>query len=257
MTADEIIAYMESQRDEEQRRILMRFFKTGPGEYGEGDEFLGLKVPRTREVVKAAWMDVPLDEVPQLLMNHWHEVRLCGLLVLVAKFEALAKKRLENDEAAIRGRDEILMMYLQYAEQANNWDLVDLSVHKILGHWLLLPTFLGDRDYKIKLLDELAQSHCLWKQRMSMVCTWKTSQMGDASWCLRYAKIHLHHPHDLMHKAVGWMLREVGKRVSMDILRDFLHKHAHEMPRTALRYAIEKMPIEERQYWMQFKSTNL
>ena len=250
MTAGEIISYMESQRDDAQRRILMRFFKTGPGEYGEGDEFLGLKVPQTREVVKAAWKDLPLNEVPELLLCRWHEVRLCGLLMLVAKFETLAKKRLENNEDAIRDRDEILTMYLQYAEQANNWDLVDLSVHKILGHWLLLPTFLGDEDYKIKLLDTLADSDNLWKQRMSMVCTWKTSQQGDPSWCLRYAEKHLHHPHDLMHKAVGWMLREMGKRVSMDLLRDFLHQHAHEMPRTALRYAIEQMSSDERRYWM-------
>ena len=250
MTAREIIAYMESLQNEEQRRILMGFFKTGPGEYGEGDEFLGLKVPQTREVVKAVWKDFPLSEVPELLMSKWHEVRLCGLLILVAKFEKLATKRLENDEAEIRGRDEILQLYLQYAEQANNWDLVDLSVHKILGHWLLLPTHLGDKDYKIKVLDELAQSDNLWKQRMSIVCSWKTSQMGDPSWCLRYAEIHLHHPHDLMHKAVGWMLREMGKRVSMDLLRDFLRQHVHEMPRTMLRYAIEKMSEQERQYWL-------
>ena len=253
----EIIAYMESLQNEEQRRILMGFFKTGPGEYGEGDEFLGLKVPQTREVVKLAWIDFPLDEVPELLMNRWHEVRLCGLLILVAKFEKLASKRLENDEAAIRGRDEILMMYLKYAEQANNWDLVDLSVHKILGHWLLLPTNLTPTqtsprggDVKRQVLDELAQSDNLWKQRMSIVCSWKTSQMGDPSWCLRYAEIHLHHPHDLMHKAVGWMLREMGKRCSMDLLRDFLRQHAHVMPRTMLRYAIEKMSEKERQYWM-------
>ena len=250
VTAKEIIAYMESLQNEEQRRVLMGFFKTGPGEYGEGDEFLGLKVPQTREVVKNVWKDFPLDEVPELLMSKWHEVRLCGLLILVAKFEKQATKRLENDEDAIRGRDEILIMYLQYAEQANNWDLVDLSVHKILGHWLLLPTNLGDRDYKIKVLDDLAQSDNLWKQRMSMVCSWKTSQMGDPSWCLRYAEIHLHHPHDLMHKAVGWMLREMGKRCSMDLLREFLRQHAHEMPRTMLRYAIEKMQEQERQYWM-------
>jgi 3-methyladenine DNA glycosylase AlkD len=248
--AKEIIAYMESLRNEEQRRILMGFFKTGPGEYGYGDEFLGLKVPRTREVVKAVAKDFPLEEVPELLMSKWHEVRLCGLLILVDKFERLATKRLENDEKAIRGRDEILTMYLKYAEQANNWDLVDLSVHKILGHWLLLPSNLGDRDYKMKLLDELAASNNLWKQRMSMVCSWKTSQMGDPSWCLRYAEIHLHHPHDLMHKAAGWMLREMGKRCSMDLLRDFLRQHAHEMPRTMLRYAIEKMSEEERKEWM-------
>ena len=249
-TAKEIIEYMESLQNEEQRCILMGFFKTGPGEYGEGDEFLGLKVPQTREVVRAISKDFPLSEIPELLMNRWHEVRLCGFLILVAKFEKLATKRLENIEEAIKSRDEILMLYLQYAEQANNWDLVDLSVHKILGHWLLLPSNLGDRDYKIKVLDHLAQSPCLWKQRMSIVCSWKTSQMGDPSWCLRYAEIHLHHPHDLMHKAVGWMLREMGKRVSMDLLRDFLRKHAHEMPRTMLRYAIEKMSEAERKEWM-------
>ena len=250
MNAKEVISYMESLQDDEQRKILMGFFKTGPGEYGEGDEFLGLKVPQTREVVKAVAKDFPLDQVPELLMNHWHEVRLCGFLILVSKFEKLSVKRLENDQSAIRKRDEILKLYLKYAEKANNWDLVDLSVHKLLGHWLLLPSTLGDKDYKIKVLDELAQSDNLWKQRMSMVCSWKTSQMGDPSWCLRYAEIHLHHPHDLMHKAVGWMLREMGKRVDMDLLRDFLHQHVHEMPRTMLRYAIEKMPERERQYWM-------
>lgn len=250
MTAQEIITYMESLRNEEQRKILMGFFKTGPGEYGEGDEFLGLKVPQTREVVKAAGKYLPLSEVPRLLMNHWHEVRLCGLLILVSKFEKLATKRLENDETAILGRDDIVTMYLHYAEQANNWDLVDLSAPKILGHWLLLPSNLGNSTYKMSVLDELAQSPCLWKQRMSIVCSWKTSQMGDPSWCLRYAEIHLHHPHDLMHKAVGWMLREMGKRVSMSLLREFLRQHVHEMPRTMLRYAIEKMPESERKEWM-------
>ncbi len=250
-TAREIIDYMESLRDDEQRQVLMRFFKTEPGDYGYGDEFLGLKVPQTREVVKKA-KDVPLDEIPELLMSKWHEVRLCGLLLLVSKFERLATKRLLDEEKAIRERDEILLLYLKYAEQANNWDLVDLSAPKILGHWLLLPTYLGDGtdDYKRQVLDELAQSQCLWKQRMSIVCTWKTSQQGNPLWCLRYAEIHLRHPHDLMHKAVGWMLREMGSRVSMDLLRDFLHRHAHEMSRTTLRYAIEKMDEAERKLWM-------
>jgi len=250
LTAIEVIDYMESLRNETQRKVLMGFFKTGPGEYGEGDEFLGLKVPQTREVVKEIWKDMSLSEITKLLTNRWHEVRLCGFLILVARFEKMAAKRLENDDAAIRGRDKILQMYLQYAEQANNWDLVDLSAPKILGHWLMLPSYLGDRDYKLKILDEMAQSPCLWRQRMSIVCTWKASQMGDPSWCLRYAETHLHHPHDLMHKAVGWMLREMGKRVSMDLLRDFLRQHAHEMPRTALRYAIEKMSDSERKEWL-------
>ena len=165
---------MESQQNEEQRRILMGFFKTGPGEYGEGDEFLGLKVPQTREIVKHVFQSFPLSEVPSLLQNRWHEVRLCGFLILVSKFEKLATKRLENNEEAMKGRDEILTMYLNFAEQANNWDLVDLSAPKILGYWLLLPSNLGERDYKIKTLDSLAQSDNLWKQRMSIVCSWKT-----------------------------------------------------------------------------------
>lgn len=268
MTAKEIIDYMESLRNEEQRRVLMGFFKTGPGEYGEGDEFLGLKVPQTREVVKNIWKDFPLSEIPELLMSKWHEVRLCGLLILVTKYEKLSllptspsrerSMRLKlNDVEAMRKRDEIVTMYLQYAERANNWDLVDLSAPKILGTWLKTPScppVKGDdplqTEYKRRVLDELAQSDNLWKQRMSIVCTWKTSQMGDPSWCLRYAEIHLHHPHDLMHKAVGWMLREMGKRCSMDLLREFLRQHAHEMPRTMLRYAIEKMSEEERKSWM-------
>ena len=292
--AQDIITYMESLRNEEQRKVLMGFFKTAPGEYGYGDEFLGLKVPQTREIVKSVAQDFPLGEIPELLMNRWHEVRLCGFLILVAKFEKLATKRLENNPDAIKQRDEILTMYLQYAEQANNWDLVDLSAPKILGHWLLLPTNLGrhpdlppigeedrlQKDYKLKVLDGLAASPCLWKQRMSIVCTWKTSHQGDPSWCLRYAEIHLHHPHDLMHKAVGWMLREMGKsrpevnaaskrgqsearfdfaereqsrpevQAGMDLLRDFLRQHAHTMPRTMLRYAIEKMSEQERKEWM-------
>jgi 3-methyladenine DNA glycosylase AlkD len=247
MTAKEIIGYMESLQNDKQRQVLMGFFKTGPGEYGEGDEFLGLKVPQTRQVVKLVANDTPLEELPELLISRWHEVRLCGLLILVAQFEKLSKMRLENDEMAIRERDDIVRLYLQHAEQANNWDLVDLSAPKILGHWLLLPTHLGD---KRAVMDELAGSPCLWKQRMSMVSTWKTTQQGDPSWCLRYAEWHLHHPHDLMHKAVGWMLREVGKRCSMDLLRQFLEQHAHEMPRTALRYAIEQMADDERKHWM-------
>ena len=269
MDALQIIEHMESLRNDEQRQVLMGFFKTGPGEYGFGDEFLGLKVPQTREIVKGVAQDFPLSEVPTLLTNRWHEVRLGGLLILVAKFAKLATRRLENNAEAIRQRDEIVTMYLQYAEQANNWDLVDLSVPKILGHWLLLPSNLGDRDYKIKVLDELAASPCLWKQRMSIVCTWKTSQQGAPSWCLRYANIHLRRQLDLTHKAavqgrlshaereqarlmsmaVGWMLREMGK-ASMELLRDFLRQHAHEMPRTMLRYAIEKMPEQERKEFL-------
>ena len=249
MKATDIIQRIEAQRNEQQRQVLMRFFKTGKGDYGEGDEFLGLKVPQTRAIVKSVATDTPLTEIPELLQSRWHEVRLCGLLILVDKFEKAATKRLINDLQAICTRDEIVTLYLRYAERANNWDLVDLSAPKIIGHWLLLPSSLGDTDYKRHVLDELAASDCLWKQRISIVCTWKTSQQGDLTWCWRYADKHLHHPHDLMHKAVGWMLREMGKR-DINTLRQFLNLHASEMPRTALRYAIEKMPAPERKYWL-------
>ena len=247
LSAKEIISQMESLQNETQRIILMSFFKTAPGQYGFGDEFLGLKVPQTRSIVRSVAIDLSLDEVPELLLSRWHEVRLCGLLVLVERFKRLSTKRLENNENAIQGRDTIVDMYLRYAKLANNWDLVDLSAPEILGHWLLLPTRLGD---KTKVIDQLAGSSCLWEQRMSMVCTWKTTQQGDPSWCLRYAEKHLLHPPDLMHKAVGWMLREMGKRISMDLLREFLRQHLHEMPRTTLRYAIEKMDEKERKEWM-------
>lgn len=246
-TAKEIIEQTTSLKNEKQREVLMRFFKTAPGQYGEGDEFLGIKVPQTRAVVKMVDKNFPLSEIPELLMSNWHEIRLCGLLIMVAKFEKLSTRKLTNDETAIEQRDEIVSMYLQYAERANNWDLVDLSAPKILGNWLLLPTLLGDKH---EIIDGLAHSNNLWRQRMSIVCSWRTSQAGDPSWCLRYSEIHLNHKHDLMHKAVGWMLREMGKRVSMDLLRDFLKQHIHEMPRTTLRYAIEKMPEQERKNWL-------
>ncbi len=250
MTAERITEQLLSLKNDEQRRVLMGFFKTGPGEYGEGDEFLGLKVPQTRKIVKEA-QSLPLDKVPQLLCSRWHEVRLCGLLIMVEQFEALSKAKLIDDSSAIRQRDHILQTYLRHAERANNWDLVDLSAPKLLGRWLLLPTSI--ETPKQQVLDKLAHSNNLWRQRMSIVCTQTPSRHGDPSWCLRYAAMHLHHPHDLMHKAVGWMLREMGKYVDADTLRQFLHSHVREMPRTTLRYAIERLPDEERKYWMEIR----
>lgn len=254
---------MESMANEGQRRILMRFFKTGEGQYGHGDQFLGIKVPQTREVVKAA-SGLPIDEIQKLIDSKWHEVRLCGFLLLVERFEKLCRKSVAGRIASVKERDDIVLFYLKNAKRANNWDLVDLSVHKIIGNWLLLPTYLGSSpdeadpsvnfDYKVRTLDRLAASDCLWEQRMSIVCSWKTSQQKDPFWCQRYALMHLHHPHDLMHKAVGWMLREMGKRCGNELLRDFLSDHATEMPRTMLRYSIELLPEEERQYWMGLKA---
>lgn len=248
-TAEQVIAHMESLADEQQARHLMRFFKTGKGDYGDGDRFLGIKVPETRRVV-AHCKQLPLNEVEMLLVSPWHEVRLCGLLVLVAQFEAQKTKRLINDEKAIAQRDAIVEFYLSHARCANNWDLVDLSVYKIVGEWIMLPSNYSDNK-KLAVLDSLASSDNLWEQRMSMVCTLGPLKHGDPQFTLRYAERHLYHPHDLMHKAVGWMLREMGKRVSLDVLRDFLHTHAQEMPRTALRYAIEHLSEDERKQWME------
>jgi len=256
-SSKEVIDLMISMKDEQRALKDMRFFKTGKGDYGEGDKFLGITNPQVRNIVKQVG-SMLLDDIHIMIMSEWHEVRLCGLLILVAQFEKLCKKKLCNDFDAISKRDEMVLFYLEHAERANNWDLVDLSASNIIGAWLLLPTMIGSKDstpsinksHKLKTLDKFAHSKNLWKQRISIVCSWQTSRLGEPFWCLRYAEIHLLHPHDLMHKAVGWMLREMGKKCSMDLLRDFLEKHVHEMARTTLRYAIEKMPEEERQMWL-------
>ena len=247
-TADEVIAAMRGKADEKQREILMRFFKTGEGEYGEGDKFLGLRVPLTRQIASEC-KDMSRDEIAKLLHSEWHEARLCGLLILVAQFGKLCSKRLVDDKEAMKSRDSIVEFYVENAERTNNWDLVDLSAPKTLGYWLIMPSCYSDEE-KREMVDGLATSGNLWKERISMVSTWGALQKGNPSFTLRYAEMHLHHPHDLMHKAVGWMLREMGKRVSIELLRSFLAMHAAEMPRTALRYAIEKMGEKERRQWM-------
>lgn len=223
----------------EQRKILMGFFKTGKGQYGEGDEFLGLKVPETRAIVKE-YNQLPLPEVNILLQSQWHEVRLCGFLILVDQYN---RKGASEEEKA-----KILQLYLENARQANNWDLVDLSCYKILGRWLVESD--APKEEKLKLMDKLANSDNLWEQRISMVSTMAALKNQDTSYTLRYAKHHLGHKHDLMHKAVGWLLREMGKRCGMDELRAFLEENVAKMPRTALRYAIERMDKTEREYWM-------
>lgn len=250
MTANEIIDGLIALRDDEQRKVLLRFFKTGPGEYGEGDEFLGIRVPETRFVAKEA-RDIALSEIPALLTHKFHEVRLCGFLILTYKMERLCRARLLHDAQAVKERDAIVRLYLDYADHANNWDLVDLSAPKIIGPWLLLPSEI---DGKNAIMDALAASDVLWRQRIAMVSTWKTTQQGHPEYALRYAERLVYHKHDLMHKAVGWMLREVGKRCDKALLEEFLEQYAATMPRTALRYAIELMPTHERQYWMTQKN---
>lgn len=239
---------MTALENPEKRQHLMRFFKTGEGQYGEGDQFLGLTTPQTRSFVKAA-RDLRFPDIQSLLYSPWHEVRLCGLLILVCQFEREATEARRQSPDSIMRRDKIACFYLDHCQQANNWDLVDLSCYKILGAWLTLPsghTLLS----RMEKIDALAFSDNLWKQRISMVSTFGTLKAGDPTLTLRYAEIHLHHPHDLMHKAVGWMLREMGKRCGLQCLRDFLESNASEMPRTALRYAIEHLPPAERQFWM-------
>lgn len=237
-TTQGLITAMQMLENPGQRKVLMGFFKTGKGQYGEGDEFLGLRVPETRAFVKE-YRDLPLKEVPVLLKSKWHEVRLCGFLILVDQYNR--KGATEQD------KERILKLYLDNARRANNWDLVDLSCYKILGQWLVESD--ATKEVKLQIMDKLANSENLWEQRISMVSTMATLKSHDSSYTIRYAKHHLHHKHDLMHKAVGWLLREMGKRCGMDELRNFLAEHASTMPRTALRYAIERMDKEEREYW--------
>lgn len=244
MIANDIREAVMNFADEKQARILQRFFQTAPGQYAEGDLFLGVRSPRTRSVVKEAFrLDPALgyDEVAKLLADPYHEVRFAGFLYLVERYQRILKKKQE-------GGEELIRFYLAHAPQGNNWDLVDCVAPKLLGRWLLLDSV--DEAEKWRVMDTLAESDNLWLKRISMVSTWGTLQGGRFDFTLHYAGYHLHHPHHLMHKAVGWMLREMGKRIDMDLLRHFLEEHAHEMPRTALRYAIEKMGEGERQEWM-------
>ena len=238
-TANHIISAMEALENPSQRKVLMGFFKTGKGEYGEGDKFLGLKVPQTRAFVKK-YRTLPLPEVEKLLINQWHEVRLCGFLILVEQYNS----RKSTNEA----REAILSLYLSHTRNANNWDLVDLSCYKILGRWLVEST--ATKQEKLQLMDQLACSNNLWEQRISIVATMAPLKANDTTYTLRYARQHLSHPHDLIHKAVGWLLREMGKHCGMDQLRAFLSEYATTMPRTTLRYAIERMDKDERTHWM-------
>jgi len=270
-TADEVINAMLLLENPEQRDLLMGFFKTGEGQYGEGDQFLGLKVPETRSIAQSA-KDLSLLELQKLLESPLHEVRLCAFLILVDQFECNlmdkdggTEKKSHflnscsiNDQECMLRRDEIVDFYLKNASRANNWDLVDMSCYKIIGKWLLSPSKYTDKE-KTAFMDSLAQSDNLWERRISMVSTLATLMSGDSSYTWKYAVYHLrmfknkpYWSHDLMHKAVGWMLREMGKRCGMDILRDFLKEYVKIMPRTTLRYAIERMNVDERKYWMHY-----
>lgn len=229
-TAKEIREYMRSQLNPEKKAILQRFFKTGEGEYGYGDIFLGLTVPQTRSIAKS-FQHIPLTEVGLLLASPEHECRVCALEILIFKYKT-------KDPAE---RQAIFELYLNHIPYVNNWDLVDLSAPKIIAPHL--PP--GKRD----LLYELAKSDNMWERRMSVVITLTYVRNQDLEDAIRLCSLHIGDSHDLMHKAVGWVLREIGKK-DMNLLRDFLHEHQKVIARTTLRYAIEKMDKEERTYFM-------
>lgn len=230
---------MRTEANEAQAQHLMRFFKTGKGQYGEGDKFLGIRVPQVRAVVKDHRKDVSLEDVDVLLDSQYHEVRLAGFLLLIEIYNR-AKKR--KDEAAQQG---IVDYYLSKIDRGNNWDLVDMVAPKILGDWIV------NHPEDSTLLDQLADMDGkLWHQRVAMVANWMIIRSDEYSHTFRIAEKLLHHHHDLIHKAVGWMLREVGKHGGKAELLQFLDKYAAEMPRTMLRYSIEHFSSEERQYYM-------
>ncbi len=247
ITAAEIEELLVAEQNEEQRDHLMRFFKTGKGQYGEGDLFLGLKVPQTRAIVKEAKLQVALEEIEKLLYSPWHEVRLCGLLLLVEEMKANLPKRNDSETTVnekATNRQEIAQFYLRHARRANNWDLVDLSCQYIVGPFLRLSSNEG-----YDILYRLAESENLWEQRIAIVTTLDFIRNGIFSPTLMLCDMLINHPHDLIHKAMGWMLREIGKK-EMTVLTDYLEKNYSRLPRTTLRYAIERLPEPDRLYWL-------
>ena len=231
-----LLSEMLACADPSQVAGLSRFFKTGPGQYGEGDKFLGIKVPVTRDVVKRCWREVGFPELEECIGSEYHEVRLAALLALVEIFSH-AKKRPAGSDA-----EACVSFYLAHTDRINNWDLVDLSCYPLLGEWLL------DKDRT--LLYGLARNgRTLWEQRIGIVSTMTFVRHGQLDDTFAIADILLHHPHDLIHKAVGWLLREAGKR-DKAALEAFLAPRCASMPRTMLRYAIEKFPESERRDWM-------
>ena len=226
-----------AHENKEKARFLSRFFKTGRGEYAEGDRFLGLSVPFVRAVCKDFYT-LSLAEILVALKNPFHEVRLAALYVLVGQYER------GNDEM----RKKIVDFYVAHTQYINNWDLVDTSVYKILGRWI----FEGRGD--VKWIKNFAKSRNMWERRMAMVACFAEIRLKKCVVSLEIAESLLGDSHDLMHKAVGWMLREIGKKCGEKTLRTFLDEHAATMPRTALRYAIEKFDPQMRQKYLRMKS---
>ncbi len=216
--------------------FLQRFFKTGKGQYGEGDQFIGVRVPMTRKVCRQ-FKDLPLSEVQKLFDSPIHEHRLAAVILLANKYPKADKADQET----------IYDMYLANVRKGriNNWDLVDVSAEHVIG----AHEFNTGRV----ILFELARSKDVWQKRVAIMSAFYFIKRGDVSTTLELAEILLHDPHDLIQKAVGWQLREVGKRVDQKLLLDFLDKHAATMPRTTLRYAIEHLDQKAKQYYMSLK----
>ncbi|MFS4460229.1 DNA alkylation repair protein [Bdellovibrio sp. HCB2-146] len=217
-------------RNPEKAKFMLRFFKTGPGEYGEGDIFLGLTVPQSRGIVRK-YRDLPLSEVTALLKSKYHEERLIALLILNYQFQ--------KGTPAVRKK--IYQTYVKHKKFVNNWDLVDSSAEYIMGRYL----FEQDR----KILYKLVKSKSVWDRRIAVMTTFHFIRQGEFDETLKLAKLLLKDDHDLIHKAVGWMLREIGERDSK-IEMAFLDKYSSEMPRTMLRYAIEKFPEKKRLFYL-------
>jgi len=230
MDAEEIQLKMQALKDEKSAEILQGFFKTGPGEYGEGDIFLGIRVPVLRRLVKE-YRTLPINEAEKLLHSPLHEVRVLALMILTYIYS-------KGDEAL---KKKIYELYLQNTAFINNWDLVDCSAPHIVGDFLI--------DKSKKPLYEFAQSENLWERRISIIATFRFIKSDRYSETLKIAKMLLSDEEDLIHKAVGWMLREVGKK-DLPTQEEFLKKHYKRMPRTMLRYAIEKFPEPIRQKYL-------
>jgi 3-methyladenine DNA glycosylase AlkD len=233
--ADKVLAELEKYAAPGDAEFLGRFFKTGKGQYGEGDVFIGVRVPKTRIVAKL-FKDLSIEELETLLEHPIHEVRLCAVIIMA-------------DEAGRADEQRCKMLYdlyLKRTDRINNWDIVDTSCRDVVGGYLL------KHPEEMDVLKKLARSKNLWERRIAMVSTWQFIRVKKFGPTFEIAGMLLGDKEDLMHKAVGWMLREVEKRDAAPV-RAFLEKHAHHMPRTALRYAIEHFDTDERQYFMQLR----
>lgn len=230
----DVIRALKKLQDKKRASVYMRFFKTGKNEYGRGDQFFGITVPKQR-IVAQVFVHLPLSELGKLITHPKHECRLTGLLIAVMQYKKADEKK----------KKQIYTWYIKNAKRVNNWDLVDSSASYIVGAYLFAQK---NNEWK-KILMSLAKSDNLWERRIAIVSTYYFIRQGVFDPTITVATQLLSDTHDLIHKAVGWMLREVGKK-DEKILRDFLDIHAKEMPRTMLRYAIEKMSVSQRRSYM-------